>query len=358
MKREKLEKLASEKNNPCVTISMNTHRNYPENQKDIIVLRNLLIEAKERVIKEYGKRPENDLISKIDGIEKEIDVDFNLDSIHLFLSNSTKEIIKSTWPVMQDSVQVSETFAVKPLIKAFNRTVEYLILKLTQSEVRLLLAIDDGIVGEIKNDDFPFVNVVDDSTDSETVTNSKQAENITREFFNKIDKALVRVTNKTDMKCVVICTDDNYNRLMKVADKPSVYMGWTNINYNNSASHSLANDAWKVVNVFQKKGRADDIKEMQDAVNKGNVLTDLSEIYQAAKEGRGDLLIVNDHFHQAVRVTGEFSLDLVKDETLPGVISDITSDIAWNVISKKGRAIFTTQEDLKTLGDIALKVRY
>ena len=112
MKREKLEKLASEKNNPCVTISMNTHRNYPENQKDIIVLRNLLIEAKDRVIKEYGKRPENDLIEKIDGIEKEIDVDFNLDSIHLFLSNSTKEIIKSTWPVMQDSVQVSETFAV------------------------------------------------------------------------------------------------------------------------------------------------------------------------------------------------------------------------------------------------------
>jgi len=28
------------------------------------------------------------------------------------------------------------------------------------------------------------------------------------------------------------------------------------------------------------------------------------------------------------------------------------------VISKKGRAIFTTQEELKTLGDIALKVRY
>jgi len=146
--------------------------------------------------------------------------------------------------------------------------------------------------------------------------------------------------------------------LLKVADKPSVYIGWTNINYNNTATHSIANDTWKVVNVYQKKGRANDIKEMQEAVNKGNVLTDLSEIYQAAKEGRGDLLIVNDHFHQAVKVTGEFSLDLVADGTLPGVISDITSDIAWNVISKKGRAIFTTQEDLKTLGDIALKVRY
>ena len=97
---------------------------------------------------------------------------------------------------------------------------------------------------------------------------------------------------------------------------------------------------------------------MQEAVGKSNVITELSEIYRAAKEGRGDLLIVNDNFHQAVRVTGEFSLDLVTDVTLPGVIDDVASDIAWNVISKKGRAIFTTLDELKSLGDIALKVRY
>ena len=97
---------------------------------------------------------------------------------------------------------------------------------------------------------------------------------------------------------------------------------------------------------------------MQEAVGKGLVITELSEIYRAAKDGRGDLLIVNDNFHQAVRVTDEFSLDLVTDVTLPGVIDDITSDIAWEVISKKGRAMFTTQEELKTLGDIVLKVRY
>jgi len=358
MKKDKLEKLASEKNYPCVTISLNTFRKYPENQNDSIKLKNLLIEAKERVINEFGKYPVNELLQKIDTIEKEIDFDFNLDSLHIFLSNSTKEIVRSTWPTMQNAVHVSESFAVKPLIKVFNRTVEYMILKLTKSEVRLLLAINDGVVGEIKNDDFPFENSVDDSTDTETITNGKQAENQTREFFNKIDKALVRVSNKTDMKCVVISTDDNYNRLIKVADKPSVYLGWTNINYNYTAIHSIASDAWQIVNVEQKKGRAEDIKEMQAAVGKSNVITDLSEIYRAAKEGRGDLLIVNDNFHQAVRVTGEFSLDLVTDVTLPGVIDDITSDIAWNVISKKGRAIFTTQEELKTLGDIALKVRY
>jgi len=357
MKREKLEVLATEKNYPCVTISMNTNRTYPANQKDIIVLKKLLEEAKERVIKEFGKRPVIELIEKINHLESEIDVDYNLDSLHIFLSNSTKEIVKSTWPT-HDAVYVSESFAVKPLIKILNRTIDYLILILNQSEVRLLLAVNDGIVGEIKNDDFPFTKDPQDLDDIEEISNGMQAENLAREFFNKIDKALVRVNNQTDMKCVVIGTDDNYNRLLKVADKPAAYIGFTNIHHNNTANHSIAFDAWKVVNVYQKKARALDIKEMQDAVGKGLVITELSEIYRAAKEGRGDLLIVNDNFHQAVRVTDDFSLELVTDVTLPGVIDDITSDIAWEVISKKGRAIFTTQEEFKSLGDIALKVRY
>jgi len=358
MKREKLEKLASEKNSPCVTISMNTHRNAPENLKDIVTLKTLLVEARERVIKEFGSLAVTDLIKNIDQIGTEIDVNYNLDSIHIFLSNSTKEIVKSTWPTLTGGVHIAGNFAVKPLIKVFNRTVEYLVLKLTQSEVRLLLAINDGIVGEIKNDDFPFARESQELTDSEEMNDSKQSDNSVREFFNQIDKALVRVNNKTDMKCVVISTNDNYNRLMKVADKPAAYLGWSNINYKNTGNNSFANDAWQVVKELQKKGRAKDIQEMQEAVGKGNVITELSEIYRAAKEGRGELLIVNDHFQQAVRVTGDFSLILVTDTTLTGVIEDISSEIAWDVISKKGRAIFTTQEELKSLGDIALKVRY
>ena len=74
MKKEKLEKLASEKSSPCVTISMNTHRTSPDNLQDVIVLKNLLKEAHERVTNEFGKRPVSDLLEKIDNMEKEIDV--------------------------------------------------------------------------------------------------------------------------------------------------------------------------------------------------------------------------------------------------------------------------------------------
>jgi len=358
MNKEKLEKLASEKNDPCVTISMNTNRTFPANQNDHIVLKNLLEEANERVIKEFGKRPVRDLLEKLAHIESEIDVNYSLDSLHIFLSNTTKEIIRSTWPTAINMVHVSERFAVKPLIKMFIRTEEYLILMLNQSDVRLLLAVNDGVVGEINNEDFPFVNDANEPVDTDDISDAKQTKNKIREFFNKVDKAVVNVYNKTNMKCVVISTSDNYNRFVQIADKPSVYIGWTNLLQDSNGKTSVAKDAWHIISLKQEKVRAENIHEMLEAVGNGNVLTELSEIYRAANEGRGDLLIVNDEFHQVVRVTDEFALDLVTDVTLPGVIDDITSEIAWEVISKKGRVQFTTPDELKVLGTIALKLRY
>jgi hypothetical protein len=40
------------------------------------------------------------------------------------------------------------------------------------------------------------------------------------------------------------------------------------------------------------------------------------------------------------------------------VIDDITGDIAREVLTRKGRAVFTDQDELQTVGEIALKVRY
>jgi hypothetical protein len=116
MKREKLEKLATEKSSPCITISINTHRTHPENLEDIIQLKNLLNEAEERILKEFGNPQGYSVIEKIGDIEKEIDVNYNLESLHIFLSDATKEIVKSIWPT-KNCVHIADHFTVKPLIR-------------------------------------------------------------------------------------------------------------------------------------------------------------------------------------------------------------------------------------------------
>jgi hypothetical protein len=358
MQKDKLEKLAIERSNPCVTISMNTPGTFPDNHRDVNGLKKLLREAHEHVKNEFGKYPVSDLLKKIDTLEEELELNYSLASIHIFLSDSTTEIVKSSWPTLQDVVSVAENFVMKPLIKDFNRLEEYLILVLSQSEVRLLHAINDSIAGEVMREDFPFAENPHFVTDQDKASDGKQLDNKIREFFNQIDKALVKIQNRTRMNIVVICTENNWSRLMQVADKPSIYLGNVNMNFNDTAKHSVALEAWQIVHAIQEKERAKDILDMKEAARQGKVITGLSDILQAAKEGRGDLLIVDDGYLQAVKMTGDYTFDLVNDVTQPGVTDDITSDIAWEVISKKGRAIFTSQEEFKSLGKIALKVRY
>lgn len=355
--KEQLQKLATEQNAPCVTISLDTHRTHPDSLQDEIVLKNLLKEAEERVIEEYGKRSVASLLEKIENVTSEIDPNYNLDSLHLFLSNDTQEIVKLAWSTSNDGVHISENFAIRSIIKSYNRSENYLILVLSQGGVQLYEAQNDGIVQEIKNDDFPFSQTPYYNTFPDRGSDAKHLDDLVREFFNKVDKALVKVHNETDLNCVVISTPENYGFLQQVADKPQVYIGHAAIDYNNSAPHHVVQQSWEIVAQLQHERRIAAIEEMKEAVGQGNVVTDLQEIYQAAIDGRGDMLIVHQDFSQPVNMIDDRTFDIIDDATIPFAIDDITSTIAWEVLSKKGRVFFTSQEEIKDLGKIVLKTR-
>ena len=356
--RQKLDKLATKENTPCVTISLNTHRTHPDNEQDEVQLRNLLKEAEDRIIKEFGKRPVSSLLESLSEIENEIDVNFNLDSLHIFLSNDTKEIIRSAWPINENGVYISDSFNILSLMKSYIRSEEYSILLLSQSSVNLYNTINDCIVDEIKNEHFPITENRQYSSNPERVSDSKRMDDLVREYLNKIDKAVVKMNSETGLDCVVICTEDNYSRLMQVADKPSIYIGYASIDYNDTEKHTIAAQGWKLIEDLQHNRRKEAIEEIKEAVGQDAVLTDLQEIFQASVDGRGDLLIVHQDFSQPVVMTGDRTFELTDDRTDENAIDDITSNIAWAVLSKSGRVIFTGKDEIKDIGDIALKTRY
>ncbi len=358
MHLDRLAALASEINQPCVTISLNTHRTHPDNAQDAILLKNLCAEAEKRLIDEFGKRPVAQILDALSALPQEVDIHHNWDSLHIFLSNDTKEVVKSTWPTTIQGVHISDHFAVRDVIKAHNRSEFYLLMVLTQGGVQLYEMMNDVVVREVRNDDFPFKENPHYITHSDKRSDSNLMDNMVREYFNKVDKALVRVHNETQLNCVVIATEDNYSRLMQVADRPSVYLGYASINYNQTDEHHLAAQSWEMIKNLQQERRTQAIEEMQESVAGKGVLTDLQEIYQAAIDGRADLLIVHEDFAQPVLMKDERTFDLIDDPTLHNATDDIVSLIAWNVIDKGGRVVFTMQDQIKTLGKIALKLRF
>lgn len=356
--KEQLSILASEQNMPCVTISLNTYRTHPDNAKDEVMLKNLLKEAENRVIEEFGKRPVASLLEKIENLPSEIDHNYNYDSLHIFLSNDTQEVIKSTWPTSNGGVHISDSFAVRSIIKSYNRSENYLLMALSQSGVRLYEALNDEIIQEVKNENFPFSENMHFNTNSEKGSDSSHLDDLVREFLNKVDKALVKVHQETELDCVVICTEDNYSRLHQVADRSVVYIGNAAIDYNRTEPHQLVKQSWEIIKAIQKDRRTNKIAEIKEAVAHGKVLTDLQEIFQASLDGRGKLLVIHEDFSQSVKMINERNFELVTDSTQPGVIDDVVSKIAWEVMSKKGHVVFTSQDEIKEIGKIVLKTRY
>ena len=278
--------------------------------------------------------------------------------MHIFLSNDTQEIIKSAYAVNENKVHISETFALRPIIKDYVRSEEYLVLLLSQGGVHLYEAINDSITKEVKNEDFPFEKMSHSITEPVKLSDSMLLDDTVREYLNKVDKAMVKINNLTNLKCVVISTEDNYSRLMQVADRPSIYCGHDFVDYNNIKIDHLSKQSWGIISKLQEKKRTDAIHEMEEAVGLGKVLTDIQEIYLAAIDGRGELLIVHHDFIQPVLMTSDRTFDLITDIKQPNAIDDITSNIAWEVLSKKGRVVFTTQNKIKELGSIVLETRY
>ncbi|MDO5616993.1 MAG: hypothetical protein Q4G16_12425 [Cruoricaptor ignavus] len=358
--KDTLQKLSNEKNEPCITISLNTHRTHPENLQDEIVLKNLIKEAKTRVETEYGARNASSVLEKLDTLESKIDINHNQESLHIFLSNDTEKILKSPWKTKANTTLIDETFAVKPVIKAYTRSTEYLILLLAKNRTHLYHAVNDDVTEEVKNAVFPFAENPNLAENKTQKSDAQYMDNLLKEHYRDIDKALVNYINEEDLdlSVVVISTADNYNKLLQASTQPAIYVGHDDKNYHEKAEHHIAKQAWEIIKQNQKTARTNAIAEAKEAVSKAQVVTDLNEIYQAAIDGRGDLLIVHQDYEQAVKMIDDRNFEYAQDPKEPGVLDDIVSTIAWEVLSKKGRVFFTSQEEIKDLGNIVLKVRY
>lgn len=359
---KKIAELSAVSGQPCVTLSFNTHRTHPEHLQDEIVLKNLVKEAIQRLEDEYGKREVMDITEKLEGLQEKMDIQYNLDSMHIFVSKDKEEMIKSTWPTRENVAKVDESFAIRPLIFAMNRSERYLILELEQGKTSLYIAENDAIIEEVKNHVFPFGENPNDTPHNIRRSDAEYMDALVKEHYNDIDKALVDYMQEHEMihntRVIVISTEDNFSKLQAVANRPAIYAGHSPINYVDRDHHHLAGAAWEIIKDLQHEDRKKNIDELKAAVSQAQVLTDLNEIYQAAIDGRGDLLIIHQDFSQPVKMIDDRSFEIVEDSKEPGVIDDITSTIAWEVKSKGGRVIITHQDDIKELGNIALKTRY
>jgi hypothetical protein len=217
----------------CITISINTHRTHPDNLSDRIKIKNFIGEAIDRLTDKYDMRDVAGLIKQLEKIAQELDINYNLESLHIFVSDTIAEVFKSSWETNQEGVHISNTFAVRPLVKEIGRQTSYLVMLLSQSGVHLFRALNGRIVEDISSEEFPIAENQFYNTFPDKSSDAKHLDDLLREYLNRVDKALLRYIGDTKSVTLVFCTENNYSKLLQVADRPSIYYGYLPIDYNN-----------------------------------------------------------------------------------------------------------------------------
>lgn len=342
----------------CVTIILTTHRTKPDNEKDHIVLKNLVKDAEKRVHADCGDNKEmaNSITDKLNKLAASIDHRHNLEGLVLFVNENIAEFVRVPLKV-ENRVVVDHTFHTRDLVRAINGQTGYYVLLLSRQSARMIEALSDKAVKEIE-DGFPI--------DNETTTVAPGAASVANkvtslslEFFNIVDKKVNEVYKAKPLP-VIVCTDEaNYSEYLKVADKKDFILGNVKGNKLLEKPHHVVDTVWPVVKKLQNAGNKKRLVELDNAVNTSRYVTDFNDIWTALNEGRGRTLFVRQGYFQPARITGD-SIQLVAPDMADDV--DVVDDIIDEMLEKNlkagGDAVFMQEDELDKFQGLVLVTRY
>lgn len=351
-----LEKLKDVTSDCCVTIILQTHRTLPDNEKDAIVLRNLIKEAETRLQKTCEKALVTRIMKKINDLTNDINHRFNLESLILFANEDMAAYTRLPVAV-DDRVVIDKSFATRDLIRALQQETSYYVLILSRDEARLVEAFNDKVVSEIDTP-FPMVNVDLHPRQRAEAAIGNRMTNLILEFFNRVDKQLNEVLKENPLP-VIICTEEsNYADYLKIADNRHWIVGNLNGNRMQEKAHHVVDAAWPVMKQLILEKNRLRLEELRGAVSSGNVLTDFNEIWQAASNGRGKTLFVKRGYFQPAQWENNTIRLLSEPEDAHLLVEDIIGDMIEKNRRAGGETVFVRGDELEKFQNLALVTRY
>ncbi|MBV6439148.1 MAG: hypothetical protein EPGJADBJ_00784 [Saprospiraceae bacterium] len=354
--RAKLHQLRQTSSDPCISILLNTHRTFPDNKQDEIVLKNLVQEAETRLLTTYEKRDILPVIEKMKQLAASVDHRYNLDSLGLFVSRDTAEFLRLPVSVT-DRVNIGPNFAVREIVRAINQTERYYLLVVSQQKARLLEAKNDQLTREITDDDFPMTNDNLYSTHALDRSLAGVEENYLREFFNRVDKAFVEVYRANPLPTILAADQQNHSHYRQISDIPDAIVAYLSGNRDNDKPHELIADAWPAMRAHNARQQDEALQQLDLAQSHQKALSDLQDIFLAARDGRAELLLVEKGFLQPAVVIGD-SVKIVTNANAPGASEDIIDDIIEMTMDNGGKVVYLDPGQLTDYQKLALVVRY
>jgi hypothetical protein len=356
-----IKEISKIKGEPCVTITLFTHRTAPRNQQDKIRLENLVKQAEIQLLEKYDKNQAAPVIERLKNLARDIDYQNTLDGLVVFVNASLARTFYLPFNI-GERVVVQDSFHTRDLVFAMNRTPRYWVLVLSEKPTRLFEVSRKEFI-EVDEGEFPMTHEGPGGEQALPggfgIKRSGYRDEYHRKFFRSVDNALRPFLLDDPLPLVVVGVD----RFLAFFNKMTQHQDWIIASlkgsHDSTSVHELGELVWPLVKVALDEKRQQVFAELEQAISDRKYASSVGEVWRMANDGRGRLLIVEEDFHYPAKIdekTGQ--LVPAEDPTAPGVITDVVDEIIETVLRKDGKVVFVDKGKLQNHRGIALILRY
>ncbi len=319
--RQDLKQLLAEQDEPCLSLTMPTHRVFPESEQGPVRYKNLVRLLGSALEKKYGKRDETSqqLLSQVeklgsDGPEGDFAGFWNhqKEGLAVFAAPGMLAWYRVPIPLREIAV-VSNSFHVKPLLPLLHADTRYHVLSLTQGEVTLW----DGNFERITplgNKDVP--SSLEDALGEELDTSrqglshhgsgvggarhgsgrpSDEDKKELRRFFREVDKRVEERHSKPTGRPLILAAVDYYHPLFREVSKNARLLEQgISQDPKSLTPDQLHGAALEIIGPRREKNLNEALEAYGAAAAYHQGSSELHEIGGAAAEGRIKLLMLEE----------------------------------------------------------------
>ncbi|MDZ7289432.1 MAG: hypothetical protein ONB44_21855 [candidate division KSB1 bacterium] len=361
MNRNDIQFLQSLRGYPALSILTPTHRHFPDNRQDPIRVKNLVKQASERLLAEFSKREAEPLLSRLDALSAEIDYNYTLDGLALFVNRDLARKFYLPFPV-KERVVVDQTFATRDLVHALNRSLRYWVLALSEQITRLYEGWHDMLI-EVTASGFPMTyegpGVTEPMPGGFGISKSAYRDERHRQYFRQVDAAFGRIAAIDSKPLILTGVDRNQAFFNEVSVNKSLIVATLTGSHDKTPAHELAKLVWPLMQEHLARQSREVLQELEAAIKAAKYVSGIDAAWRMAQEGRGAVLLVEEDFHYPARVdVSGLRLTPVTELVGPEVFDDAVDELIETVLGKGGRIVFVENGALAAHQRLAMILRY
>jgi len=378
---ELLQELIIEKNDHSISLYMPTHRNHPNNQKDVILFKNLVKQLKETLREKYSEVEVQQCIKPFDLLSRNTALwNKTLDGLAIFSAGEYLKLLYLQMPV-EALLIVAEKFHTKPLRQYLQSVDRYHILSLNLDSFQLFEGNRFGVLEIELNSEIP--NTLTEALGEElsekhsTVASyggtggqssnmhhgdggrKDQMDKDTEKFFRLVSLAIDEHYSKpTGLPLVLAALPEHHHLFHKVNKNPLLQKDGIMVSTKSMPSEKMAEMAWEIMQQNYLMRLKEIIEKFEQAKGISNASDSLEEVAKAVAAGRVETLLLEQNRIIPGKIINALSATIEIGDLKNPEVGDLLDAIAELATEKGTEVIVISVENMPTQSGLAAIFRY